>query len=389
LITNGSVIRAVMDYVYIALKNQGKIMIGDAPIQSADFLKLTEVAGINQIITFYKSMGMEVSLIDFRQSISHHATDGLLIHQDIPVSDSNRSLPVNLGKDSLLNAVSKRYQLLRVTNYNPNEMGIHHNTSVNEYLISRTILNADVVINLPKLKTHRKVGITCALKNLVGINAHKDWLPHHRVGSIAEGGDEYLFQDGLKSTWSKIIDDENRQTRTLPRRLYYYSGKVIRQLLKIFQKDPFYEGSWYGNDTAWRMALDLNRILLYASKQGMMQDTPQRKVFTVVDGIIAGEKEGPLEPTAKPVGVLVAGLSSTAVDTVIARLIGFDYRKIPIIREAYNIPAYPITTFSPDQIHIKSNIPFWQQMNFTSGSKSLQFEASLGWKGHVELDAKG
>jgi len=36
------------------------------------------------------------------------------------------------------------------------------------YIISRQILESDVVISLPKLKTHEKVGITCGLKGLSG-----------------------------------------------------------------------------------------------------------------------------------------------------------------------------------------------------------------------------
>ena len=35
---------------------------------------------------------------------------------------------------------------------------------INEYCISNTILDADVIINIPKLKTHKKAGITVCLK---------------------------------------------------------------------------------------------------------------------------------------------------------------------------------------------------------------------------------
>ena len=63
----------------------------------------------------------------------------------------------------------------------------------NDYLLSETVLSADLVVNLPKLKTHKKTGVTLALKNMVGINGDKNLLPHHSVGSIAAGGDEYPF----------------------------------------------------------------------------------------------------------------------------------------------------------------------------------------------------
>ena len=88
-------------------------------------------------------------------------------------------------------------------------------------MISRTILDADCVINLPKLKTHKKTGVTLCMKNLVGINGNKNWLPHHRLGTPAQGGDQFAddsvkhrierktmecFQKNISQTW---IDEES------------------------------------------------------------------------------------------------------------------------------------------------------------------------------------
>lgn len=57
-----------------------------------------------------------------------------------------------------------------------------HHVGVHQYLLAKAVLEADVVINLPKLKTHKKAGVTCALKNLIGIHGNKEYSPHHRVG---------------------------------------------------------------------------------------------------------------------------------------------------------------------------------------------------------------
>jgi hypothetical protein len=35
-------------------------------------------------------------------------------------------------------------------------------------LIAKDVLEADIIINLPKLKMHKKAGVTNALKNFVG-----------------------------------------------------------------------------------------------------------------------------------------------------------------------------------------------------------------------------
>ncbi len=41
-------------------------------------------------------------------------------------------------------------------------------STFHELEVARDVLDADVVINLPKLKTHQMVGVTCAVKNLFG-----------------------------------------------------------------------------------------------------------------------------------------------------------------------------------------------------------------------------
>ena len=79
----------------------------------------------------------------------------------------------------------------RVTMYDHRLMQAHHDQRKHEYLVSNSVLDADLIINLAKLKCHSKAGITGALKNLVGINGHKEYLPHHTNGSPAEGGDQY------------------------------------------------------------------------------------------------------------------------------------------------------------------------------------------------------
>jgi hypothetical protein len=73
-----------------------------------------------------------------------------------------------------------------------------HTNGNHRYRVSRTVIGADVFINLPKLKTHKKAGITCSLKNLVGINTYKNFLPHYTEGTPAMGGDQFP-QDDLRS----------------------------------------------------------------------------------------------------------------------------------------------------------------------------------------------
>ena len=87
-------------------------------------------------------------------------------------------------------------------------------------------------------------------------------------------------------------------------------------------------GDWYGNDSTWRMAIDLLKIFIYADKEGNIQNTPVRKMFSLVDGIVGGEGDGPLNPDSKKCSVIVAGFNLCAVDLVCARIMGFDCNKI-------------------------------------------------------------
>src|SRR5687768_17691117 len=87
-----------------------------------------------------------------------------------------------------------------------------HGKGRHRYLVAKDVLDADVVINLPKLKTHRKAGVTCALKNLIGINGNKEFLPHHRVGGAEAGGDCYPGSSRTKRALEFVLDRENAST---------------------------------------------------------------------------------------------------------------------------------------------------------------------------------
>lgn len=66
-----------------------------------------------------------------------------------------------------------------------------HRSPHHTYVVSRTVLDVDIVICVPKLKTHSKCGVTVSLKNMIGNIGSKDCLPHHRHGKTNQGGDEF------------------------------------------------------------------------------------------------------------------------------------------------------------------------------------------------------
>ena len=375
LITHPSIVRAVLDYVIIALANTGRIVVGDAPLQSCDFARLIQEQGYCSIVNFYKKQGINVELIDFR-SVKSQVKHGVVQITDKESSD--HCIVVNLGK--LSEHKSTSYERLRVTNYNPNEMQHHHNDYKHEYMVAASVLTADVIINLPKPKTHRKAGVTGALKNLIGINANKDWLPHHKKGAIDSGGDEYKNRNIFKGWEADLLDYVNRRS---------WKGFVFSQILRVVRhgcflmgnwtaSDNYREGSWYGNDTIWRTIVDLNRILLYVVKNGKLQNERQRKIFIIGDMIISGEGEGPLIPTPIQKGILLFGWNAVAFDTVVSDIMGFDYKKIPSIYECYGQQTLPLVDFAAEDIDINVDSKCNENLNKRS------FTPSLGWKGHIE-----
>src|SRR5215472_16316696 len=48
LTTHGAVLRAVLDYVFLAAGPEGRIVIADAPLQGADFERVLETAGVRR-----------------------------------------------------------------------------------------------------------------------------------------------------------------------------------------------------------------------------------------------------------------------------------------------------------------------------------------------------
>ena len=64
------------------------------------------------------------------------------------------------------------------------------------------------------------------------------------------------------------------------------------------------------------MVADLNYVFRYADANGQLRTEPQRKFFAVVDGVIAGEGNGPLSPSPRALGMVVAGDNAWALDVV-------------------------------------------------------------------------
>lgn len=386
LYTNPGVTAAVLDYVLIALSGSGSVIVADAPVQTCDFDKLVKESGYERLIAFYRESGINVVLKDLRGLVSKD-NRGIMRSE---MKDNDGAVLVDLANQSAHSGLSsKAIKNMRITNYDPDELQRHHTMQKHEYLIAKDILEAQAVINIPKPKTHRKAGVTIALKNLVGVNVRKEYLPHHRVGNLSEGSDEFLSDSRLLFGRSRLLDIRNR----LSNHGHYLKARLLNVIIKaanlvamLFDRDNRLaeEGNWYGNDTIWRTILDLNAIVNYADRDGVMQKEKQRAIFNVADMIISGEGEGPLLPSPKRCGIIAAGENAVSFDEAVCALMGMDSKRVMSISSARGKEPYAL---DDGETLILSNNPEWNMKRPDEIGKeaSLGFRASKGWVGHIEL----
>ena len=124
--------------------------------------------------------------------------------------------------------------------------------------LPRTIVDADLVVSMPKLKTHHWAGVTLSMKNLFGI------MP----GSVYGWPKNVLHQHGIEES-----------------------------------------------------ILDISAAL-------------PRAPFTIVDGIVGMEGNGPIQGTAVQAGVIIFGDDPVAVDATAARVMEVDPTKVRYLSEA-------------------------------------------------------
>jgi len=352
LVTHQSLVRAA---VAEALRAEpAEVLVGDAPIQGCDFAELTSRMNLDTWADeLMRRERRFKGLRDFRRTISSFV-NGVRVAQENTQS-ANRFVLFDLGGESMLEPITDGRETFRVTCYDPRLLARTHAPGRHQYLVAREVIEADVIINLPKLKTHKKAGITCALKNLIGINGNKEYLPHHRTGGAQTGGDCYAGGSRIKSTLEYFVDQQNTATSFTVGKLWRGASMPLFRALTWLGESQDLEGSWSGNDTIWRTCLDLNRILLYGRPDGTLASEPQRRVIHLVDAVVAGQGDGPLRPQPLPMGLVFAGSNAAAVDWVGAHLLGYDPARIPIAREAFGDFRWPLTSFTSADVQISGD----------------------------------
>ena len=93
--------------------------------------------------------------------------------------------------------------------------------------------------------------------------------------------------------------------------------------------------------------------------------------------IISGEKEGPLLPSDKKVGLVVAGFNQLNNDYVIAQIMGFDPKKIKYIENGYKLKELKISADNKFNVYNENGLV--KDMK----KYNKHFKATDGWKDYL------
>lgn len=328
LCTHENFIKACLE-VILPLKPLS-ITIGDAPIQGCNWGKLLSNDFIDSVGNYSKQHNIPIKIKDFRRVIFNPGLNDLKSE----MNSLDDYIIFDLKERSYLEPIThKTKNTFRVTQYNPDRFTESHKPGMHKYCITKELFEADVIISLPKVKTHQKAGITAALKNIVGMNGDKDFLPHHRIGGTKMGGDAYPGKSLLRH-WAEIsYDHANRNKGNWQYKFFTRLGSLI-WIFSFPGKTHQHGAAWYGNDTTWRMVMDLNLIIKFGLPDGSLADSPQRVLYSLCDGIIGGHGDGPLHPEPLNLGMVSFTNDSAWNDLSLGTLMNMQISKISLLAAA-------------------------------------------------------
>lgn len=331
LCTHENFVLAVLEE--ILSMNPRKVLLADAPVNVCRWDSLLSKQFVSEVERLRNLSKREIIIKDFRRTVSDLDAN-IVITDRIPMEEY---VIFDTGEKSHLEPITTDHNRFRIMNYNPDDMKKYHGYGMHKYCIAKDFFDYDVVFTLPKMKTHQKAGFTNALKILVGINGDKDYLPHHRLGASNHGGDCYKDDNLFRRLGEWASDQKNRNLGKLMYKPYRFFMKLCWKLSRSAPGQTL-GASWYGNDTIWRTVMDIQMIAQFGSVdaegKGVINESRQRRVYSICDGIIGGQGEGPLIPDPLPLGIMALSDNPYLMDVVGGTLFGLNLDRIPLLHFA-------------------------------------------------------
>ena len=397
LVTSSVLLDGVVQACLEKYNGMDEITVADAPLQLCNFQLLMQQAGVDSLVCKYAGRKKPtIRFLDLRREW-FKTVSGFQRQSDQGEFGDPKGYRLGvLDRASFLEEISDADSRFSVSDYSQEEIKNSHQHGVHRYLVSGSVLECDLFINVPKMKTHQKAGITGALKNLVGINGQKSYLAHYRSGRPREGGDEFPPSVPWVVFWQSRIRSVLQKRSELGFRVLRPFWLFVRDLCGI-EVDAtranldkrFYiaGGSWYGNDTIWRMVYDFNKIIRYAPHEGgQLEKVSQREYLAILDGSTAGEGNGPLQPLPVDLKLIAFSNDPFLMDIVMARMMGFDRWKIPLLKNVGLFQDHCWGAFDP------TSVPIVFRDKEVRGIESVpvvhRFIPAPGWRGHIELSGE-
>jgi hypothetical protein len=391
LVTDARLVVETVSACFELFTDVEQVLVGDCLEQRADWPLLCRQSGLESMIAgLERRYAGRLAFRDLRSTVYKIDDDGNLVVDDAaPHGDPDGYCEVQLKGESHLEPIAHEADRFSIHDHDTALTRAGHRAGDHRYLVAQSILNADLIINLPKWKAHSKSGLTGALKNLVGINGDKSYLPHFRRGSPRWGGDEYS-DEGRWLYW--VQNNVHQLVRgTVAHGMLKPGWRAIKQVNNALRRRSkasslpadFYVvgGSWYGNQTLWRMIFDLNLVVQRCDRFGVLQPAPQREVVAIVDGLIAGEGDGPLKATPRQTDMLFAGTDPFAVDSTLAWMMGFDPAAMPMLSRRAEFLGANWGGFDLPELMVSVD---GRARRLVECSTNFAFKPAPGWTGHIE-----
>ena len=337
VITHPAVIRAVLDYVLIALGGTGRVRVGDNPHVDTNFNILRQMSRLDDLAAYYRTTRQaDIPFLDCRLwTLEDLDLYGYKAGRIALPGDPAGTREVDLGAASLFQGLSDAR--FRGTYNDRRETREFHRQGHHTYVFSKSMYEADVFISIPKLKAHAKVGATLNIKGLIGTIANKNGLVHWRIGYPSQGGDEYpesdCRSDRFKLSFQHFLEDHLPERFQLAGRRLLRKTAAGRTLLHRFQtgaqRKRMLRGSAALNDTTWRMTCDVYN--LFVRDLPGARPRPMR-FLSIIDGVRGGDTDGPHFPCPVSPGVIVTGEDLLATDLAAVRLMDYDDTQIQYLR---------------------------------------------------------
>jgi uncharacterized protein (DUF362 family) len=384
VMTGTPVVEAMAREVWKAMDGRGRIVVADAPQTDSSFAAIEACLGLRAMESRLRAQGIGVSVVDLRKE-EWVQRDGVIAERRQLAGDPAGYVAFDLAQASEFaeHTGGGRYY---GADYDAGEVNRHHTGGRHEYLLARSAVEADVVISIPKLKTHKKTGITAGLKNLVGVNGDKNWLPHHTEFGWGAAGDERPRGDWkmrLERSAARGLRKLNRMVPGLGP-LVHGRAHVMGAALFGETEQVVRSGNWHGNDTCWRMCLDLNKLVIYGRPDGTL-GRERRRYLVLADGLVAGEGAGPMNPDPVAAGLLLFGTDAASVDAAAATLMGFDAARIPLVRLAFQTRGHAVSVGRDwREVRLRSNVAEWEGRRLPEVEETFHFKPHFGWRGMIE-----